>query len=196
MTIKRGTLIAVLGGLAVVLAGWFAWRLSTDHGRSSIESHDHFHVHGTGIDHGHEHEEASGELSHSHSHEHDRHNHDSAMLPDQQGLTEVGHSHDSPSSMTHYWAKLSAEDGDRFVLNFFESRRGKLKDSAPKANSVTALIFNGSKLERKANFEKSVDNDSYVAELPGLFVLPAQAFKITNLEFGEMEFDVLLSVDQ
>lgn len=195
MTIKRGTLTVVLG-LAIVLAGWFIWRSNFSHGQGSVESHEHFHVHGTGIDHGHEHKGTSGEVSHSHPHEHDRHYHDSATLPDRPDLTEVGHSHDSPSSTTHYWAKLSAEDGGRFVLNFFESRKEKIKDSRQKANSVTALIFNGSKLAREAKFEKSVDSNNYVAELPGFLALPAHVFKFENLEFGDMEFDVLLSVEK
>lgn len=198
MTIKRGTLTVVLG-LAIALAGFFIWRSNFSHGQGSVESHEHFHVHGTGVDHGHEHEETTGEVSHSHAHKHDRHYHDSAILPEQPDLTEVGHSHDSPSSTTHYWAKLSAEDGgDRFVLKFFESREGKIKDSKPKANSVTALIFNGSKLDKdkEVKFEKSDDSDNYVAEIPGFLVLPAHLFKFENLEFGDMKFDVLLSVEK
>ena len=196
MTIKRKTLAVLLGGLVAVVVGWFAWRSNHSHGQGSIESHQHLHVHGEGIDHGHQHpEETTVALTHSHPHQHDRHRHDSEKLPDREGLTEIGHSHDSPDSMTYYWAQLTAEDSRRFVLNFFTSQEGKIKTSSPKASCLTALIFNGSKLERRAKFEKS-DSGKYIAELPDFLVLPEHFFKIENLEFGDMQFDALLSVDQ
>lgn len=192
MTSKRKSLVALLGVLILGVVGWYAWLSGTSHGEGVVESHEHLHVHGQGIDHGHEHEGAKGELAHSHPHQHDRHHHGVIEFPDQPGLTEIGHSHDASSETTHYWAKLVQEDG-KLLLEFFSSQESQLDTSAPKAASLTAQIYNGSKSEGEVKFEKS--GDQFVADLPvGFLVLPTYVFRIEDLEFGDLKTDALLPV--
>ena len=193
MTSKRKSLVVLLGVLILGVVGWYTWLSSTSHGQGVVESHEHMHVHGEGFDHGHEHEGMAGELAHSHSHQHDRHHHGSIELP-QQGLTEIGHSHDTSSDITYYWGKLVVED-ESFVLKFVASQESELNTSAPSATSLNALIYNGSKLEEKAKFEKS--GDQFIADLPaGFFVLPTHVFRFENLEFGDLKTDAILPVVQ
>jgi len=192
MTSKRKSLVALLGVLILGGVVWYIWLSNTGHGQGVVESHEHLHVHGQGIDHGHEHEGAAGDLAHSHPHQHDRHHHGSFKWPDQPGLTEIGHSHGASSQTTHYWAKLVQEDG-KLLLEFFVSEESQLATSAPKAASLAALIYNGSKSEGEVKFEKS--GGQFVADLPvGFLVLPTYVFRIDDLEFGDLKTNALLPV--
>ena len=187
--------IKVLVALSVVVlifAGWIAWAFSGSHGEGVVESHQHHHVHGQGIDHGHEHENIES-VSHSHPHRHDRHHHGSIEFPGQEGLTEIGHSHDASGDTTHFWAKLIFENNDQFALNFFASQESDLNSYAPPTNSLNALIFNGGKLEGEARFEKSDEN--YIALMPSDFlVLPTHVLKFEDLEFGDLKLDAVLPI--
>ena len=182
--------ILLLCVLGLMLAAWLAW-LFSGHGQGYVETHQHLHIHGEGTDHGHDHPESDGPLTHSHQHRHDRHHHGPVELPFQ-GLSEIGHSHNF-SNNTYYFAKLVTEENGRLVLSFFSSTNDEVKASAPTGSSLNALIFIGSKLEGKTEFQKS--GDEFTASLPENFlVLPTSSIKILNLEFGDLEMDVTLPI--
>jgi len=136
---------------------------------------------------------ASDTETHSHPHRHNRHQHDEIEIPGQEGLTEIGHSHDSDLTI-RFWAKVTAEEG-ALKLEFFKSMGSDLEPTAPSKTTLTSLIFNGSELEDRAKFE--ISNGVYVAQQPdGFHCLPTHIVKMEDLEFGNQEFDAAIPLSQ
>jgi len=189
-------LVLMLFLVVIGIAGWFAWNsyashpiYSDQHAHGAGEKHEHLHSHSDGVDHGHQHAVKIGDEPHSHPHRHDRHRHDDFELIDQEGLTEVGHSHGSDQT-TRFWAKATVKDGT-FRVEFSQSVGGELSPVAPTETKLNAKVFNGSKLEAAVIFEKS--ESSFEARQPdGFHGLPTHIIKIESLALGDQKLDVAI----
>jgi hypothetical protein len=123
---------------------------SHDHGANLV--HEHRHAHSQDFTHGHSHQNWSDDVVHTHQHEHG-HDHAELLKNTPQGVTVIGHDHDS-HGVYFYCASCKSSD-DVIVLRFWETDGENLVPLELEANKLAGSLFMANKKISELSFEKN-----------------------------------------